>query len=115
MKGLKDLLLAEKFHLEQIIKEVKIRLVQAPEVRLRLSKSQSYPQYYQCTDLNTRVHYTHQKSYCRSQSHHTLSGQCIAEKWPHHPDEERKGGKSEAGRLCTRRDRNQKKRFWVYS
>ena len=39
MRGLRNLLLQEQFRLEQIIKEAKARLEQAPEGRLRLSKS----------------------------------------------------------------------------
>lgn len=54
MKGLKDLLLAEQFRLERIIKDAKMRLAQAPEGRLRLSRTQKYLQYYQCTEQNKR-------------------------------------------------------------
>ena len=54
MKGLKDLLLAEQFRLEQIVKDTKVRLAQAPEGRLRLSRTQDYLQYYQCTEQNKR-------------------------------------------------------------
>ena len=49
-----DLLLAEQFRLERIIKDVKVRLAQAPEGRLRLSRTQKYLQYYQCTEQNKR-------------------------------------------------------------
>lgn len=50
MKGLRNLLLEEQFRLENIIKEAKIRLEQAPEGRLRLSKSHNHVQYYCCTE-----------------------------------------------------------------
>lgn len=50
MKGLKSLLLKEQCRLENIIKKVKARLVNAPEGRLRLSKSHNHVQYYCCTD-----------------------------------------------------------------
>lgn len=57
MKGLKNLLLAERFRLEQIINDTKTRLRNAPEGRLRLSKSQNYLQYYQCTEQNKKGTY----------------------------------------------------------
>lgn len=57
MKGLKDLLLTEQFRLEQIIKETKLSLTKAPEGSLRLSKTQHYFQYYQCTDENKHGKY----------------------------------------------------------
>lgn len=50
MRGLRNLLLQEQFRLEQIIKEAKARLEQAPEGRLRLSKSHNHVQYYCCTE-----------------------------------------------------------------
>lgn len=50
MKGLKNLLLAEQFRLDQIIQTIKERLNDAPEGNLRLSKSQNHRQYYHCTD-----------------------------------------------------------------
>lgn len=54
MKGLKSLLLKEQLRLEQIIKNTKLQLSNAPEGKLRLSKSQNYLQYYHCTDKNKR-------------------------------------------------------------
>lgn len=50
MKGLRNLLLAEQFRLENIIKETKSRLKNAPQGRLRLSKSHNHIQYYCCTE-----------------------------------------------------------------
>ena len=50
MKGLKNLLLQEQFRLENIIEKTKTRLDQAPEGRLRLSKSHNHIQYYCCTE-----------------------------------------------------------------
>lgn len=47
MKGLKQSLLEEELRLQQIIKETKARLVDAPKGRLRLSKSNGQVQYYQ--------------------------------------------------------------------
>jgi len=48
------MLLAEQNRLEKIIRDVKERLLDAPEGRLRLSKSQNYLQYYQCTEEKKR-------------------------------------------------------------
>lgn len=50
MKGLKKLLLQERFRLENIIKEAQNRLEKAPQGRLRLSKSHNQVQYYCCTE-----------------------------------------------------------------
>ena len=50
MKGLRNLLLEEQFRLEKIISETKPRLENAPEGRLRLSKSHNHVQYYCCTE-----------------------------------------------------------------
>ena len=50
MKGLRNLLLKEKFRLEEIFKEVKNRLEHSPEGHLRLSKSHNQIQYYCCTE-----------------------------------------------------------------
>lgn len=50
MKGLRNLLLEEKFRLEKVVKETKARLKNAPEGRLRLSKSHNHVQYYCCTE-----------------------------------------------------------------
>lgn len=50
MKGLRNLLLNEQFRLERVIKKTKARLENAPEGRLRLSKSHNYIQYYCCTE-----------------------------------------------------------------
>lgn len=52
MRGLRNSLLAEQIRLETIICEIKARLEQAPEGRLRLSRSHNYLQYYCCTDEN---------------------------------------------------------------
>ena len=52
MKGLKKLLLEEQFRLERVIRETKARLENAPEGRLRLSKSHNHIQYYYCTEEN---------------------------------------------------------------
>lgn len=52
MRGLKSLLLAEQVKLEKIIKNIQIRLSSAPEGTLRLSHSNSYLQYYHCTNEN---------------------------------------------------------------
>jgi hypothetical protein len=57
MKGLRNLLLEEQFRLENIIKETKTRLGQAPEGRLRLSKSHNQVQYYCCTEENKSGNY----------------------------------------------------------
>lgn len=46
MKGLRNLLLAEQYKLENIINTTKARLDAAPEGNLRLSKSHGYVQYY---------------------------------------------------------------------
>lgn len=54
MNGLKSMLLAEQFKLEQIIQMLKIRLNNAPEGSLRLSKSQNYTQYYHSTKKNKK-------------------------------------------------------------
>jgi hypothetical protein len=50
MKGLRHLLLEEQFRLENIIRETKPRLENAPVGRLRLSKSHNHVQYYCCTE-----------------------------------------------------------------
>ena len=50
MKGLRNLLLEEKFRLEEIFKTVKNRLEHSPEGHLRLSKSHNQIQYYCCTE-----------------------------------------------------------------
>lgn len=52
MRGLRNSLLAEQIRLETIICEIKARLEQAPEGRLRLSRSHNHLQYYCCTDEN---------------------------------------------------------------
>ncbi len=57
MKGLKNLLLEEQFRLERIIEETKERLKEAPEGRLRLSKSHNHMQYYCCTEQNKSGNY----------------------------------------------------------
>jgi hypothetical protein len=57
MKGLRNLLLEEQFRLENIIKETKTRLGQAPEGRLRLLKSHNQVQYYCCTEENKSGNY----------------------------------------------------------
>ena len=57
MNGLKSMLLAEQFKLEQIIQMLKIRLNNAPEGSLRLSKSQNYTQYYHSTKKNKKSIY----------------------------------------------------------
>lgn len=49
MKGLKELLLAEQARLERIVTNTKKSLVNAPEGTLRISQSNSYPQFYHCT------------------------------------------------------------------
>ena len=49
MKGLKNLLLKEKIRLESIVKKAQERLADAPEGRVRLSKSHNHIQYYFCT------------------------------------------------------------------
>ena len=46
MKGLRNLLLAERQKLEKIISETKTRLDAAPEGKLRISKSHNHVQYY---------------------------------------------------------------------
>ena len=46
MKGLRNLLLAERQKLEKIISETKARLDAAPEGKLRISKSHNHVQYY---------------------------------------------------------------------
>lgn len=51
------MLLAEQFKLEQIIQMLKIRLNNAPEGSLRLSKSQNYTQYYHSTKKNKKSIY----------------------------------------------------------
>ena len=48
MKGLKELLLKEEARLQGIVQTVKERLKEAPEGKLRISKSHGYPQYYRC-------------------------------------------------------------------
>ena len=50
MRGLRKLLLEEQVKLEKVIKETKARLENAPEGRLRLSKSHNHVQYYCCTE-----------------------------------------------------------------
>lgn len=50
LKGLRNLLLEEKFRQEEILKAVKNRLEHAPEGHLRLSKSHNHVQYYCCTE-----------------------------------------------------------------
>lgn len=57
MRGLRSLLLAEQARLEEIIKNAKIRLDNAPEGTLRLSHSNSYLQCYHCTEENTSGQY----------------------------------------------------------
>lgn len=54
MRGLKNLLVKEQLRLEEIIKNTKLQLSNAPEGRLRLSKSRNYFQYYHCVDKNKR-------------------------------------------------------------
>lgn len=54
MTGLKNMLLAEQDRLEQIIRQVKAQLVNAPEGTLRLSKSNGCTQYYHCTVETSR-------------------------------------------------------------
>lgn len=48
MKGLRDLLLKEQKYLEGVIKELKSRIEDSPEGRLRISRSHDYVQYYWC-------------------------------------------------------------------
>lgn len=50
MEGLKNLLLKEQFRLEQMLQRTKGQLSDAPEGKLRISKSQNCIQYYYCTD-----------------------------------------------------------------
>jgi len=57
LNGLKNLLLEEKFRLEEILKTVKNRLEHAPEGHLRLSKSHNHVQYYCCTEENKSGNY----------------------------------------------------------
>lgn len=52
LKGLKELLVAEQVRLEEIIIIAKMRLKDAPEGTLRLSKSNTYLQFYHCTEEN---------------------------------------------------------------
>ena len=52
MKGLKELLVAEQVRLEEIIIIAKMLLKDAPEGTLRLSKSNTYLQFYHCTEEN---------------------------------------------------------------
>lgn len=52
MNGLRKLLLEEQFRLENVMKEVKVRLETAPQGRLRLSKSHNHVQYYRCVAEN---------------------------------------------------------------
>jgi hypothetical protein len=64
MKGLRNLLLEEQFRLENIIKETKTRLEQAPEGRLRLSKSHNQVQYYCCTEFDDTPNLEYHKTLC---------------------------------------------------
>lgn len=50
MNELRNILLEEKIRLEKVIKVTKARLNNAPEGRLRLSKSHNHMQYYCCTE-----------------------------------------------------------------
>lgn len=52
MRGLKNLLLAEQARLEEVVKLTKIRIDNAPEGTLRLSQSNTYLQFYHCTEEN---------------------------------------------------------------
>lgn len=52
MRGLKDLLMAEKARLEESISISKISLKDAPNGTLRLSQSNNYLQFYHCTEEN---------------------------------------------------------------
>lgn len=61
MKGLRNLLLKEKFKLEKILKEVKTRLENAPEGHLRVSKSNNHIQYYCCTKEKKSGNYIHKE------------------------------------------------------
>lgn len=52
LRGLKQLLLAERKRLEDIVKMTQSQLINKPDGTLRLSKSKEYIQYYHCTDEN---------------------------------------------------------------
>ena len=52
LRGLKDLLMAEKARLEESISISKISLKDAPNGTLRLSQSNNYLQFYHCTEEN---------------------------------------------------------------
>lgn len=52
LRGLKQLLLAERTRLEDIVKIKQAELENKPEGTLRLSKSKGITQYYHCTDEN---------------------------------------------------------------
>ena len=54
MKGLKEQLLQEQKRLQNIITVTKTRLQDAPQGKIRISKSHGYFQYYQCTGKNDR-------------------------------------------------------------
>lgn len=49
MNGLKELLLKEETRLRNIVQTSKERLIDAPEGKLRITKSHGYRQYYHCT------------------------------------------------------------------
>ena len=61
MKGLRNLLLEEKYRLEVILKEVKNRLEHAPNGQLRVSKSHKHVQYYCCTEEKKSGNYIHKQ------------------------------------------------------
>ena len=52
MQGLKNVLLAERKRLENIVKMMQAQLQNKPEGTLRLSKRKEYIQYYHCTEEN---------------------------------------------------------------
>ena len=52
MNELKNLLIKEKVRLEEIISMTKMRLNNVPKGTLRISQSNSYRQFYHCTDEN---------------------------------------------------------------
>ena len=57
LRGLKQLLLAERKRLEDIVKMTQSQLKTKPDGTLRLSKSKEYIQYYHCTDENKQGKY----------------------------------------------------------
>jgi len=57
LRGLKQLLLAERKRLEDIVKMTQSQLKTIPDGTLRLSKSKEYIQYYHCTDENKQGKY----------------------------------------------------------